>query len=32
MFASLFGNIAAPLIDYLVMRANIRKRIRRGAK
>ena len=31
MFAILFGNIAAPLIDYLVMRANIRRRIRRGA-
>lgn len=30
MFAILFGNIVAPLIDYLVMRANIRRRIRRG--
>lgn len=31
MFAILFGNVAAPLIDYLVMRANIRRRRRRGA-
>lgn len=30
MFAILFGNICAPLIDYLVMRANIRRRARRG--
>ena len=29
MFAILFGNIVAPLIDYLVMRANIRRRARR---
>lgn len=31
MFAILFGNIVAPLIDYLVMRANIRRRARRNA-
>jgi len=31
MFAILFGNIIAPLIDYLVMRANIRRRMQRGA-
>jgi Na+-transporting NADH:ubiquinone oxidoreductase subunit B len=31
MFAILFGNIVAPLIDYLVMRANIRRRARRSA-
>lgn len=31
MFAILFGNIVAPLIDYLVIRANIRRRRRRGA-
>ena len=30
MFAILFGNIVAPLIDYLVMRANIRRRARRN--
>jgi Na+-transporting NADH:ubiquinone oxidoreductase subunit B len=30
MFAILFGNIVAPLIDYLVMQANIRRRARRG--
>jgi Na+-transporting NADH:ubiquinone oxidoreductase subunit B len=30
MFAILLGNIFAPLIDYLVVRANIRRRIRRG--
>lgn len=29
MFAILFGNIFAPLIDYLVVRANIRRRARR---
>ncbi|MDP6707465.1 MAG: NADH:ubiquinone reductase (Na(+)-transporting) subunit B [Alphaproteobacteria bacterium] len=29
MFAILLGNIFAPLIDYLVMRANIRRRMRR---
>ena len=31
MFAILFGNIVAPLIDYLVMRANIGRRNRRSA-
>ena len=31
MFAILFGNIVAPLIDYLVMRANIRRRMKRSA-
>jgi Na+-transporting NADH:ubiquinone oxidoreductase subunit B len=30
VFAILFGNIFAPLIDYLVMRANILKRARRN--
>jgi Na+-transporting NADH:ubiquinone oxidoreductase subunit B len=30
MFAILLGNIFAPLIDYLVMLANIRRRARRG--
>jgi Na+-transporting NADH:ubiquinone oxidoreductase subunit B len=30
MFAILFGNIVAPLIDYLVMRANIRRRMNRS--
>ena len=30
MFAILFGNIFAPLIDHLVVRANIRRRERRG--
>ncbi len=30
MFAILFGNIMAPLIDHLVVRANIRRRMRRG--
>ncbi len=30
MYAILFGNIVAPLIDYLVMRANIRRRERRS--
>ncbi len=30
MFAILFGNIVAPLIDYLVMRANIRRRRQRS--
>jgi Na+-transporting NADH:ubiquinone oxidoreductase subunit B len=29
MFAILFGNIVSPLIDYLVVRANIRRRARR---
>jgi Na+-transporting NADH:ubiquinone oxidoreductase subunit B len=29
MFAILFGNITAPLIDHLVVRANIRRRARR---
>lgn len=31
MFAILFGNIFAPLIDYLVMYANIKRRQRRSA-
>lgn len=31
MFALLLGSIAAPLIDYAVMRANIRRRARRHA-
>ena len=31
MLAILFGNVCAPLIDYLVVRANIRRRRRRGA-
>lgn len=31
MFAILFGNILAPLIDYGVMYANIRRRMRRSA-
>lgn len=31
MFAILFGNIVAPLIDYLVMRANIKRRAWRSA-
>ena len=31
MFAILFGNIVAPLIDYLIMRRNIRRRARRNA-
>lgn len=31
MLAILFGNVCAPLIDYFVMRANIRRRVRRGA-
>ncbi|MCH8506342.1 MAG: NADH:ubiquinone reductase (Na(+)-transporting) subunit B [Ectothiorhodospiraceae bacterium] len=30
MLAILFGNLCAPLIDYFVMRANIRRRLRRG--
>jgi Na+-transporting NADH:ubiquinone oxidoreductase subunit B len=30
MFAILFGNIFAPLIDYLVVRANIMRRVRRS--
>ncbi len=30
MFAILLGNIFAPLIDYLVVRANIRRRLRRA--
>jgi Na+-transporting NADH:ubiquinone oxidoreductase subunit B len=29
MFAILFGNITAPFIDYLVVRANVRRRARR---
>ncbi len=32
MFAILLGNIFAPLIDYLVVRANIRRRARRNAE
>ncbi len=32
MFAILLGNIIAPLIDYVVMGANIRRRARRHAK
>jgi len=31
MLAILFGNIFAPLIDYFVVRANIRRRISRSA-
>ncbi|MGI9205669.1 MAG: NADH:ubiquinone reductase (Na(+)-transporting) subunit B [Woeseiaceae bacterium] len=31
MLAILFGNIFAPVIDYFVVRANIRRRIRRNA-
>ncbi len=31
MFAILFGNMVAPLIDYLVIQANIRRRARRDA-
>ena len=31
MFAILLGNIFAPLIDYLVVRANIRRRVKRHA-
>ena len=30
MFAILFGNIVAPLIDYLVMQVNVRRRRQRG--
>jgi Na+-transporting NADH:ubiquinone oxidoreductase subunit B len=30
MFAILFGNAFAPLIDHLVVRANIRRRVRRS--
>jgi Na+-transporting NADH:ubiquinone oxidoreductase subunit B len=30
MFAILFGNIMAPLIDYVVMYANIRRRLKRS--
>lgn len=30
MFAILFGNILAPLIDYVVMYANIRRRVKRS--
>ncbi len=32
MFAILLGNIFAPLIDYLVVRANIRRRLRRAGE
>lgn len=31
MLAILFGNVFAPLIDYLVVRANVKRRIRRNA-
>ena len=31
MLAILFGNVFAPLIDYFVLQANIRRRQRRGA-
>jgi Na+-transporting NADH:ubiquinone oxidoreductase subunit B len=31
MLAILFGNLFAPLIDYGVMKANIRRRVRRNA-
>ncbi len=31
MLAILFGNVCAPLIDYLVIKANVRRRIRRSA-
>ena len=31
MLAILFGNIFAPVIDYFVIRANVRRRIRRNA-
>ncbi len=31
MLAILFGNIFAPVIDYFVIRANVRRRIRRSA-
>lgn len=30
MLAILFGNVCAPLIDYLVVRANIRRRVKRS--
>jgi len=30
MLAILFGNVCAPLIDYLVIKANIRRRVRRS--
>ena len=32
LFAILLGNIFAPLIDYLVMQANIRRRARRSGQ
>ena len=31
MLAILFGNVFAPLIDYFVVQANVRRRIRRNA-
>jgi Na+-transporting NADH:ubiquinone oxidoreductase subunit B len=31
MLAILFGNIFAPVIDYFVIQANVRRRIRRSA-
>ena len=30
MLAILFGNAAAPIIDWFVMRANVRRRVRRS--
>jgi Na+-transporting NADH:ubiquinone oxidoreductase subunit B len=30
MLAILFGNIFAPLIDYFVVRANVRRRLKRN--
>jgi Na+-transporting NADH:ubiquinone oxidoreductase subunit B len=30
MLAILFGNVFAPIIDYLVVRANVRRRRQRG--
>jgi Na+-transporting NADH:ubiquinone oxidoreductase subunit B len=32
MLAILFGNLMAPLIDYFVIRANIKRRMRRYAR
>jgi Na+-transporting NADH:ubiquinone oxidoreductase subunit B len=32
MLAILFGNICAPLIDYFVVRANVRRRMHRVVK
>jgi Na+-transporting NADH:ubiquinone oxidoreductase subunit B len=31
MLAILFGNVFAPIIDYLVVQANVRRRKRRNA-